>query len=511
MDRPRRPTCVLTAPTSSDLCGRRRPRPRSLTAVQRARLRDNVAAVRGRLRGEAPAPRACSSPARRAPISGCWTCVRDAGANVEVNSGGELDKALRAGFAPSQIVFNGVAKTTRRDRRRTCELGVRALLVDSLCELERIAAVAAGSELHERRVAPRIDVHVPALTHPGLETAYGGKAGIDRDDAAEAFRRGRRIPVARAGGPAPARGLADHQRRAVPAGDGRRPSTSWPRSRARPACACASSTPAAASPCRMRRPDPSPAALHRGCASLRGQPGAGVHLVRGRTRRRALLRLRGDARRLRGAVCAPLLARRPDLALFLEPGRSIAATTGVLVTRVESEKTKRTPRRAAGRVIGGAALAHHRRRLQHAARAHQLRLVLPPSAAAPASRRRSVPARRPALRRRRRVRRRRRHAVPPVPGRHRRWATSSCSGTRGGYTLEMMNDYNARPRAAAYAVTSPARSWRSGGERRADAPQPTGPARGATAPRGGAAAARAGRGGALRSAVTHCARTRANW
>ena len=37
--------------------------------------------------------------------------VRRAGINVEVNSGGELWKARRAGFAPGQIIFNGVAKT----------------------------------------------------------------------------------------------------------------------------------------------------------------------------------------------------------------------------------------------------------------------------------------------------------------------------------------------------------------------------------------------------------------
>ena len=34
--------------------------------------------------------------------------VRRAGINIEVNSGGELWKAQRVGFAPWQIVFNGV-------------------------------------------------------------------------------------------------------------------------------------------------------------------------------------------------------------------------------------------------------------------------------------------------------------------------------------------------------------------------------------------------------------------
>ena len=35
--------------------------------------------------------------------------VREAGIDIEVNSGGELFKALRAGFAPAQIIFNGTS------------------------------------------------------------------------------------------------------------------------------------------------------------------------------------------------------------------------------------------------------------------------------------------------------------------------------------------------------------------------------------------------------------------
>jgi diaminopimelate decarboxylase len=41
------------------------------------------------------------------------------------------------------------------------------------------------------------------------------------------------------------------------------------------------------------------------------------------------------------AICDLVARRRPALELWVEPGRSIAADTAVLVTRVESEKTKR--------------------------------------------------------------------------------------------------------------------------------------------------------------------------
>ncbi len=42
---------------------------------------------------------------------GILKAVKDAGSDLEVNSGGELFKALKIGFAPEQIIFNGTSKT----------------------------------------------------------------------------------------------------------------------------------------------------------------------------------------------------------------------------------------------------------------------------------------------------------------------------------------------------------------------------------------------------------------
>src|SRR5262249_21384475 len=42
---------------------------------------------------------------------GVLKTVLNAGIDVEVNSGGELFKALRAGFRPDQIIFNGTSKS----------------------------------------------------------------------------------------------------------------------------------------------------------------------------------------------------------------------------------------------------------------------------------------------------------------------------------------------------------------------------------------------------------------
>jgi diaminopimelate decarboxylase len=422
------------------------------------RLRDNVAAVRGAFAARHPrsevffASKACSN---------LWflDVVRDAGASVEVNSGGELDKALRAGFAPPQIVFNGVAKT-RTEIAAAVRLGVRALLVDSLCELDRIGAVAA--ELGTiAEVAPRIDVHVPALTHPGLETAFGGKAGIDRDDAAEAFRRAAADPWLDPAGlhlhvgsqiasVAPYRqavetaldlvaeveAAAGLRLRFLDAGGGF----------AVPYAEAGIPSAAGASTAAPYASAPGVAAAGAGVASTvpaPATPPAGHYFASEVT-----------LDEYAAAVCTPLLARRPDLALFLEPGRSIAATTGVLVTRVESEKTKRV-RDGAGRVVGEQRWltidAGFNTLLEHTNYAWYFRAAVAGRAGEPSD----TPFR----------------LAGPLCDGGDVYAGDGASPFRlfpagtgpgdlvvfrdvGGYTLEMMNDYNARPRAAAYAVTS---------------------------------------------------------
>src|SRR5712671_798254 len=60
--------------------------------------------------------------------------VLDAGIDVEVNSGGELFKALRAGFSPSQIIFNGTSKSDD-EIDEAVRAGIYAINVDSIYEI----------------------------------------------------------------------------------------------------------------------------------------------------------------------------------------------------------------------------------------------------------------------------------------------------------------------------------------------------------------------------------------
>lgn len=67
--------------------------------------------------------------------------IRGQGLGVEVNSGGELWKALAAGFGPDEIVFNGVAKMVP-ELEQAIRHNIQSINVDSAFELARIAEVA---------------------------------------------------------------------------------------------------------------------------------------------------------------------------------------------------------------------------------------------------------------------------------------------------------------------------------------------------------------------------------
>jgi diaminopimelate decarboxylase len=114
--------------------------------------------------------------------------VREAGSDLEVNSGGELWKALKAGFTPDQIIFNGTSKT-EAELEAAIDAGIYAIQSDSIYELELTEKVA-------RRLGKNADVSlrlVPEIesdTLHGLQTALlTSKFGMMPNEALAAFRR----------------------------------------------------------------------------------------------------------------------------------------------------------------------------------------------------------------------------------------------------------------------------------------------------------------------------------
>ena len=118
--------------------------------------------------------------------------VRAAGGLVDANSGGEIDVALRAGYAPGDIVLTGVGKTPA-EIDQAVGLGVKAINAESVGELERIAAAARARQT-TARVALRVNPDVAAHSHPHISTGlsthkFGVPIGAARAIARQAGER----------------------------------------------------------------------------------------------------------------------------------------------------------------------------------------------------------------------------------------------------------------------------------------------------------------------------------
>ncbi len=158
-----------------------------LFVVSESRLRHNIDRLL-KIRDVIVRPLKVCYAAKAMSTMGILRAVRDAGIDIEVNSGGELWKALKAGFGGEQINFNGNSKEAWE-----LELGIKngiyAIQVDSLYELSLIEETA--KRLNKRanvslRLVPEIESH----THSGLQTALlTSKFGMMPDEAYAAFRR----------------------------------------------------------------------------------------------------------------------------------------------------------------------------------------------------------------------------------------------------------------------------------------------------------------------------------
>ena len=126
--------------------------------------------------------------------------VRDTGIDIEVNSGGELFKALRVGFRPDQIIFNGTSKSDE-ELDQAVSAGIYAINIDSIYEIGLVeeavkrARKLQGDSLPAARVTLRLVPEIGTRSHLGLQTALlTSKFGISSSEVLEAFRRGVQNP-----------------------------------------------------------------------------------------------------------------------------------------------------------------------------------------------------------------------------------------------------------------------------------------------------------------------------
>jgi diaminopimelate decarboxylase len=113
--------------------------------------------------------------------------VLESGCDLEVNSGGELWKALKIGFKGEQLIFNGTSKEVW-EIEDAIDAEVYAIQVDSLFELSLIEATAR--RLNKRaNVSLRLVPEIETNTHSGLQTALlTSKFGMMPDEALSAFQ-----------------------------------------------------------------------------------------------------------------------------------------------------------------------------------------------------------------------------------------------------------------------------------------------------------------------------------
>lgn len=119
--------------------------------------------------------------------------LAQAGAGFDIVTGGELARVLKAGGEPHKIVFSGLGKTVQ-DITTALEVGIACFNVESEAELYRISDVAKALG----KTAPislRVNPNVDAKTHPYISTGLKeNKFGISHEDAIRVYNIAKQLP-----------------------------------------------------------------------------------------------------------------------------------------------------------------------------------------------------------------------------------------------------------------------------------------------------------------------------
>lgn len=130
---------------------------------------------------------------------GVLSVLASLGSGFDIVSVGELARVLRAGAEPGRVVFAGVGK--RRDELAAAlEAKIGCFNVESIPELERLEDVARAHGVRAP-VALRVNPDVDALTHPYIATGLrDNKFGIPIAEAVPAYVRVAESDVLRVSG-----------------------------------------------------------------------------------------------------------------------------------------------------------------------------------------------------------------------------------------------------------------------------------------------------------------------
>jgi len=121
---------------------------------------------------------------------GVLSVLAKAGSGFDIVSGGELYRVIAAGGDPAKVMFSGVGKTAQ-EMAYALESGIHCFNVESRSELHLLNEVASSLDT----IAPisvRVNPDVDAKTHPYISTGLSeNKFGIDINDAINVYRTAR--------------------------------------------------------------------------------------------------------------------------------------------------------------------------------------------------------------------------------------------------------------------------------------------------------------------------------
>jgi diaminopimelate decarboxylase len=110
------------------------------------------------------------------------------GAGFDIVSQGELERVVAAGGDPATIVFSGVGKKPE-EMARALQLGIHCFNLESAAELEVLNRVA-GEQGVIAPVSVRVNPDVDAKTHPYISTGLReNKFGVTMEEALQVYQR----------------------------------------------------------------------------------------------------------------------------------------------------------------------------------------------------------------------------------------------------------------------------------------------------------------------------------
>lgn len=115
------------------------------------------------------------------------------GSGFDIVSVGELERVLAAGGQASKVVFSGVAKQVS-DMQRALAVGIHCFNVESEAELNQLSQVAAQLGV-QAPIALRVNPNVDPKTHPYISTGLKeNKFGVDIDEAVRLYQQAAQDP-----------------------------------------------------------------------------------------------------------------------------------------------------------------------------------------------------------------------------------------------------------------------------------------------------------------------------